>query len=90
MYAKIELTRQVFRLWKWKMFVSDELLVGPFETESQRTVVMRLIAALTAGLLTDQRYVLVGWKELAVLPRGTTAIDPKDSLDVVASFVMDL
>ena len=90
MYAKIKLTRQVFKLWKWKMFVTDELFIGPFATKSHREVIMRLIAALTARLLTDQLYVLVRWEELTVLPSGVTAIGPEDSLDVVASFVMDV
>ena len=90
MYAKIELTRQVFKLWKWKMSVSDELFVGPFVTEFHRDLVMRLVANLTANLLRDKPYVLVRWTQLEQLPAGATAIAAHEADDAALVFIMDL
>ena len=90
MYAKIELTRRVFKFWKFDFSVSDEVFVGPFSTGLHRNLVMRLVTSLTVNLLRDKSHVLVRWTELEQLPVGGTAIAAGDAMDAVLVFIMDL
>ncbi|GEM_PF-3862770 len=87
MYAKIELTRQTFKLWKWKILASEELFVGPFETRLHRDIILRLVVNLSMKFLQDQRYILVAWKELEELPPNATLTGLNDVMDNILCFV---
>src|SRR6185369_5420589 len=73
MYAKVELTRRVFKLWRWTSFVTDEFFVGPFQKHDERDLVMAALTVSITRFLADKPYVVVSWKELERLPKGETA-----------------
>lgn len=89
MYARVELTRQVFKIWKWKVFTSGELFVGPFKDEHHRNEVIGSAVHLSTELLRDKPYVFIRWKELEHLPKGTEALDSDDD-GLIADFIVVL
>ena len=81
MYAKLELTRQVLKVWKWKVLESQDFFVGPFIDTYHRNRVMKL--------LQDKSYIRMVWEELERLPKDKQSLNSEEALSALLYAIAD-
>ena len=79
MYAKLEITRQIFRFWKWQLVKADIIFIGPFQSSQQCDKIMSNVSLSLGRFLSSQRYALIDWQRMNVLPEGKKAIELEDA-----------
>jgi len=89
MYAKLELTRQVLKVWKWKVLESQDFFVGPFIDTYHRNRVMDPLEKILLKLLQDKSYIRMVWEELERLPKDKQSLNSEEALSALLYAIAD-
>ena len=89
MYAKLELTRQVLKILRWKLLESQDFFIGPFIDAHHRNRVMGPIVSEVVSFLQDKPYIRMVWEELDQLPKDKQPLNSEEAASALAYAITD-